>query len=104
MPLFLQTSKHNPESCPFHNETVKKATADLMAKWDVLGKKYNVKTVGMWVSEPEHFLVAVYDAPNWEVLVKMSMEPELMTWSGYNITETRQVFTAEEIMKMMMKK
>jgi hypothetical protein len=103
MPLFLQTSKHNPESCPFHNKVVKKATADLMAKWDELGKKYNVKTIGMWVSEPEHFLVVVYDAPNWEALMKMSMEPEPFTWGWYNISEMRQVFGVEEVMKMMMK-
>jgi hypothetical protein len=101
MPLFLQISKHSSESCPFINEKVKKATMDLMAKWEELSKKYKVKTVGMWASPAEHFMVAVYDAPSWEALFKMSMEPELMKWGPYNTTEMRQVFTAEEVMKMM---
>ncbi len=104
MPLFMQTSRHNPESCPFHNEAAKKANADLNAKWDELSKKYNVKTVGMWISEPDHSLVAIYDAPNFEALLKMSMEPETMMWGTYNISEMKPVFTVEDYTKMLLMK
>jgi hypothetical protein len=101
MPLFLEISKHNPESCPLVNEKVRKLNVDLMAKWDELSKKYNIKTVGMWASLSEHLMVAVYDAPNYEALVKVSMEPEVMNWGCYSTTEIRQVLTGEEAVKMM---
>jgi hypothetical protein len=46
-------------------------------------------------------MVIVYDAPNMEALMKFGMEPEAMTWSGYNTTETRPVMTTEEVMKFL---
>jgi hypothetical protein len=48
--LFLQISRHNPESCPMHNEKAKKATVDLMANMDRLFEKHGIKTVGSWHS------------------------------------------------------
>ncbi len=100
--LFLQTSKHAPESCPMHNEKVKKATADLMAKMDEFTKKYGIKIVGGWNSPSDHSIVVVYDAPSFENLLKFSMEPLVMDWSGYHMTETKAVLTMEEAMKQMM--
>jgi uncharacterized protein with GYD domain len=66
-----------------------------------LTKKYGVKVVGSWASILEHLVVAVYDAPNMEALLKFAMEPEAMSWSGYDTTETRPVMTAEESMKLL---
>jgi len=74
--LFLQTSKHAPESCPMHNEKAKKALMDLMTKLGPLTKKHGIKLVGTWTSMPEHLVVNVYDAPNMETLMKLAMEPE----------------------------
>jgi len=99
--LFLQISKHSPESCPMHNEKAKKALMDLMAKLGPLTKKHGIKLVGSWTSMPEHLIVNVYDAPNMETLTKLAMEPETMNWSAYNMTETRPVMTTEEVMKML---
>jgi hypothetical protein len=65
-----------------HNEKVKKATVDLMTKMGPLTKKHGIKVVGSWASIPEHLVVAVYDAPNMEALLKFAMEPEVMSWSG----------------------
>lgn len=76
-------------------------TDDLMAKLDQLAKKHGIKIVGGWGSMPEHLSVGVYDAPNMEALLKFSMEPEAMIWSGYNTTTTRPVLTFEESMKLM---
>ena len=101
--LFLQISKHAPESCPMHNEKVKKVTADLMAKMDQLTKKYEIKTVGGWNSMSDHSVVVVYDVPNFEALMKFSMEPEVTAWTGYNDIETKPVVTIEESMKLLMK-
>lgn len=99
--LFLQISRHAPESCPMHNEAVKKATVDLMAKMEELTKKYGIKVVGGWNAMQQHLIVVVYDAPNLEALLKFSMEPEAMVWSSYHTTENIPVMTTEESMKMM---
>lgn len=99
--LFLQISRHAPESCPMHNEKVKKATVDLMTKMGSLTKKHGIKVVGGWNSIPEHLVVVVYDAPSLDAVMKFSMEPEVMSWSGYNTTETRPVMTLEESMKFL---
>jgi len=99
--LFLQISKHSPESCPMHNEKAKKAAMDLMTKLGPLTKKHGIKLVGSWTSMPEHLIVNVYDAPNMETLMKLAMEPEAMIWSAYNTTETRPVMTIEETMKIL---
>lgn len=46
--LFLQISRHTPESCPMHNEKTKKLLADFMAKMGPLTKKHGIKLVGSW--------------------------------------------------------
>ena len=99
--LFLQISKHAPESCPMHNEKVKKATQALMTKMDSLIKKHGIKVIGGWNSMLDHLLVTVYDAPNMDAMLKFSMEPEVMTWLGYHTTETTPVMTIEESMKFL---
>lgn len=99
--LFMQISKHAPESCPMHNEKAKKAFADLMAKLGPLTKKHGIKLVGSWTSMPEHLIVNVFDAPNMETLLKLTMEPISMNWLAYNTTETRPVMTTEEVMKIL---
>ena len=101
MPLFLAISRHAPESCPMHNEKTKKAVVDLMGKLGQLTKKHGIKMVGSWTSVPEHLMIIVYDAPNMEALMKFGMEPEAMTWSGYNTTEIKPVMTTEEVMKFL---
>ena len=101
--LFLQISKHSPESCPMHNEIVKKATVDLMTKMGSLTKKHGIKVIGGWHSSPDHQTVVVFDAPDLDSVMKFSMEPEVMTWSGYNITETKPVMKTEETMKLVSK-
>jgi hypothetical protein len=99
--LFLQISKHTAESCPMHNEKIRKITEDLYNKMGKINKKYGVKVVGMWASMPDHTSIAVYDAPNMEALLKASMEPEIMAWMGYNTTETKPIMTLEDTMKLM---
>lgn len=64
-------------------------------------KKYGIKVGGMWASMPDHTNIAVYDAPSLEALLKLSMEPEVMAWAGYNTTETKPIMTLEETMKFL---
>jgi hypothetical protein len=99
--LFLQISKHTAESCPMHNEKVRKILEDLYNKMDKLMKKYGIKVVGSWTSIPDHTIIIVYDAPSMEALLKCSMEPEIMAWMGYNMTETKPIMALEETMKLI---
>jgi hypothetical protein len=101
MPLFLKIARHSAESCPMHNEKVKKATVDLMGKLGQLTKKHGIKVVGGWTSIPDHLVVAVYDAPSMEAMLKFSMEPEVMDWLGYHMSEIKPVMTLEESMKLL---
>jgi hypothetical protein len=99
--LFLSIFKHNPESCPMHNEKAKKATIDLMANTDKLNKKYGIKTVGSWHSPLNHTVVEVVDAPSTEAMMKLSMEPVVMAWMAYHDCKMLPVTTVEESMKLM---
>jgi muconolactone delta-isomerase len=99
--LYLQITRHSIESCPMNNEKVKKATLNCMAKMEQINKKYGIKVVGMWSSPPEHMEWSVYDAPSMEALIKVSMEPEVMSYLKYNITEIHPVMTVEESVKLM---
>jgi uncharacterized protein with GYD domain len=99
--LFLQISKHTAESCPMHDEKVKKLAVNLMKKRGRLTKKHGIKVIGSWAAMPEHFMVSVYDAPSMEAMMKFSMEPEVMAWIGYNTSEMRPVMTLEEAMKYL---
>jgi uncharacterized protein with GYD domain len=99
--LFLQISRHMPESCPMHNEKAKKTLMALVAKMEKLAKKYHVKMVGSWTAVPQHLIVSVFEAPSMEALLKFSMEPEVMAWMGYNMTETMPVMTLDEVMKVL---
>jgi hypothetical protein len=52
--LFLQISKHSIESCPLHNEKVKKVYVDSFAKMGQLMEKQGIKLVGAWTAVLEH--------------------------------------------------
>ena len=99
--LFLQISRHSIESCPRHNEKVKKVFDDSTAKMESLLQKHGIKMVGAWAAVMEHLFVAVYDAPSMDALLRFSMEPEMMDFSIYNETQLQPIVTIQEAMKMM---
>jgi len=99
--LFLQISKHSIESCPMHNEKVKKVYADSYAKMGQLMKKHGIKMIGGWAAMMEHLFVGVCEAPTMDAVVKFSMEPEIMSLNLYTETVVQPVLTLEEAMKLM---
>jgi hypothetical protein len=74
---------------------------DAVNKMDKLAKKYKFKVVGSWTSMPDHTNISVYDAPSMEALLKCAMEPEIMAWMSYNMTETKPIMTLEDTMKLL---
>jgi hypothetical protein len=100
--LFLQISKHAPESCPLNNEKAMKINKSLNSNLDKLLRKYGVKMVGGWHDPNNHRFVMVWDA-SFEALMKLSMEPEMIAWGGFHNTEICPVMTFEESAKLYLK-
>ena len=100
--LFLQISKHSPESCPMNDEKSMKASRALNAKLEELTKKHGVKLVGGWHDVGNHRFVMVWDG-TFEKLMELSMEPEMMAWGAYHNNELCPVFTLEESAKFFLK-
>jgi hypothetical protein len=100
--LFLQISRHSPESCPLNSEKAMKASGDLWRKMDELNKKHGVKLVGGWHDGGNHRFVMVWDA-SFEALMKLSMEPEWMAWGALHNNELSPVMTLEESAKFFLK-
>jgi len=100
--LFLQISKHSPESCPLNNEKAMKVSRALNAKMEQLTKKHGVKLVGGWHDAGNHRFVMVWDA-SFEALMKLSMEPEMMAWGALHNNEIVPVMTLQESAKLFLK-
>jgi hypothetical protein len=100
--LFLQISKHAPESCPLNNERAMKINKSVNANLEKLLKKHGVKMVGGWHDPTNHRFVMVFDA-SFEALMKLSMEPELVAWGALHNSEMFPVLTLDEAAKLYMK-
>jgi hypothetical protein len=100
--LFLQISKHAPESCPVNNEKSMKAWRALNAKWERLIRKHGVKLIGAWHDAMNHRLVMIWDG-SLEKLMELFMEPETMAFGAIHNTEFVPVTTYEESVKLFMK-
>jgi hypothetical protein len=100
--LFLQISKHSPESCPVNNEKSMKTWRALNAKWEQLIKKHGVKLIGAWHDAGNHRLILVWDG-SMDALMKLWMEPEMMAFGAIHNNELVPVTTYEESVKLFMK-
>jgi hypothetical protein len=100
--LFLQISKHAPESCPVNNEKSMKAWRALHAKWEQLIKKHGVKLIGGWHDTMNHRFVIVWDG-SFEKMMELSMEPEMMAFGAIHNNEFVPVTTLEESVKLFLK-
>ena len=101
MTTFLIISRHTPEECPAFNEKAKKVTSAMMNKMDEWTKKYAVKMVGSCTVFNEHLIVMICEAPNFEVMQKMMMEPENIAMNAISITEVKAALNMEESLKLM---
>jgi hypothetical protein len=72
-----------------------------MSKMDAWAKKYEVKMIASATVPSEHLFVMIGEAPNFEALQKVAMEPEAMAMATYNTTEVKLALSTEESMKMM---
>ncbi|HVP16756.1 MAG TPA: DUF3303 family protein [candidate division Zixibacteria bacterium] len=99
--LHMLFMKHTAESCPMHEEKIRKLYMEFYDQMGPLMKKYGIKMVGAWSSMSDHLSVAVLDVPSQEAMVRFWMEPAAMAFAGYLTIETRPVMTLEETMKFL---
>jgi len=100
--LFLQISKHAPESCPVNNEKSMKTWRALNAKWEQLIKKHGIKLIGAWHDAMHHRIVMVWDG-TLEKMMEFCMEPEMLAFGAIHDNELIPVTTYEEAVKLFMK-
>jgi hypothetical protein len=100
--LFLQISKHSPESCPVNSEKSMKAWRASEAKRVQLIKKHCVKLVGAWHDAMNHRVVMVWDG-TLDKLLELYMEPEMLAFAAIHTHEIVPVTTYEESVKYFMK-
>ena len=99
--LYMLFMRHTAESCPMHEEKIRKLYMDFYDQWQPLSKKYGIKLVGAWASMPDHLSVMVIDAPSQEAMMRLWTEPVSMAFAGYLTIETKPVMTLEETMKFL---
>jgi hypothetical protein len=103
MPIFLMISRHSAENCPMFNEKTRKLMNEYMDKIDGLAKKYGVKRLGSWTVPNEHLSFEVYEAPSFEVLTKLFMEPVCLPLGAFETAEIKAAFSFEEQAKLLPK-
>ncbi len=101
MVTFLLVSWHTPADCPTHNETSRKSMAEYMSKAAELLTKHGVKMVGSWHVYGEHWTVMAFDAPSFEAMQALLMEPEMMSITNWQTMELKAAMTLEETWKMV---
>ncbi|MGA3200021.1 MAG: hypothetical protein ABSD89_11535 [Halobacteriota archaeon] len=101
MATFLLFWRHAAADSPAHNEKSRKSMAEYMSKAAELNAKHGVKWVGSWVVLSEHLAVDVGEAPSFEAMQALLMEPEIMSLMNWTTMELKAAMTLEETWKMM---
>jgi hypothetical protein len=101
MTLYLMFERHSPENCPMFNEKNMKVWTQFNDNIDGLSKKHGIKMLGSWTIPNEHLTVDVIEAPSFEALTKLFMEPALLPLGSFESFEIKAAFSSEEIAKMM---
>jgi hypothetical protein len=95
MVTFLAISRHAPADCAARNE----AAAEVFNEWvnmhAELEAKHGVKLVGTWDVHAEHLTVQVFEAPNSEAMIALSMEPVMLKQLHFNTCEIKIATTIE---------
>ena len=102
MPTFMTVSKHTPENCPMFSEKHRKSFQEMMAKMENLTKKHGVKMIGSWTNFPLHTIYMIFEG-TLDAVNKLMMEPEILGMLSWNIMETTNVVTMEEVSAMLKK-
>jgi len=76
---------HNPEICPLSNKASREFAKKGLGQMDAISKKHNVRMESLYHFDPEHLVIAVFEAENIESVRDMVMEAGLMHWNNLQI-------------------
>jgi hypothetical protein len=99
--LFMMVATHSPESCPALNPKFRAATLTWFEKIDALSQKYGIKNIGFWNDHPGHTVYNVFDAPNLDAVMGLSMEPEYHAMLGFQTMRVFPVLSGEQVYTMI---
>ncbi len=86
--LVMQVAKHSPEVCPAYNDKYKAVTLKWFESADRLCAKFGIKMVGFWTDHPNHHVFMLFDTPNMDALMGMSMQPEVVAMMAFQTIKT----------------
>lgn len=95
-------SRHDAADCPAHNAENRKVTLEAFSKMEELTAKHGIKIVGIWNIHSEHLTVQVVEAPSFEAVMAMSIEPPNMKLMNFETAEVKLAQTGQEMMQRMM--
>ena len=99
MATFLMISRHTPAKCPMFNETTRKAYVEWFAKQPF--NQQGLKLDGGWTVPNEHQSFFVVEAPSSEVLLQVSMQPEVVGMLASETIEVKPAVGMEAAMKLL---
>jgi len=91
--------KHTAADCAVGNEKARNYQMAVAKKLPELLKKYGIKMVGAWAVHNEHLILYVLDAPNFEAVDRLGMEPEMLAWRCFTTADIKTAIPMEEVNK-----
>ena len=85
------TMTHPPNICPLANKASREAAVAGWKQIPSLSQKYGVKVFSFDHFDPEHFVVAMFEADNIEAVRDFVMEAGLMAWNDLKINPVTPV-------------
>lgn len=99
--LFMMIATHSPESCPAIHPQFRAATLAWFEQIESLYKKYGMKSLGFWNDHPGHTVYSVFEAPNLEAVMGLSMEPVYHAMLGFQNFRVFPVVPGEQVYQMI---
>ena len=79
------TKTHPPNICPLANKASRQTAVAGWKQIPALSKKHGVKMISMDHFDPEHLVIAMFEADNIEAVRDFVMEAGLMAWNNLKI-------------------
>ena len=82
---YAVTMTHPPNICPLANKASREIAVTGWKQMPSLAQKHNVKMLSMDHFDPEHRIVAMFEAENIEAVRDLILEAGLMAWNNLKL-------------------
>ncbi len=100
MPIFILISKHTAESCPIHNEEMKKLGLEVTAKMGEMAKQLGIKVLGDYGVLPEHTEYLIVEG-TYDAMQRIMADPLMIQWVSRTTTEMKVAVPEADLIKSM---